>query len=276
MTDILNGAYEQLKKFSKQIHVPLYDLLLAIDIIFLSTKHSQSILSINKNTVIELYYTIYKPSIVLAIFMLCIPIIIISIRSKSSDFFFVRNDSDGQSRGYVREVGAGRYLKIIHLYFHQLWILVFSLLVMAGAFTFSNIFSSYLTLFLFLCNSSESLFLIGVSLFYVEYQELYPGKEIKISNYETYTLMTESKNKNLKIIKSDDLNNPIYYLVQINPTRPDKGIIVMCSKNYFEVKEGFNNNAILIKDMFTPVVSSHVPKSVLEDSSRYSMNQDEK
>lgn len=82
------------------------------------------------------------------------------------------------------------------------------------------------------------------------------------------------ESKNFKIIKGDDLNNPIYYLVQINPTRPSKGIIVMCLKKYSEIEEGFINNAKLIKNTYTPVVSSHVPK--IKNPSKYSMHHDEK
>lgn len=139
MAVFLNKAFEKLKKLSKQNRVSWYDVLLVIDIVVLYIK--LSFFNVDKNMLLKLYCGIYKPVVAFGIVIVWILVIFISTRTTPSKIFFVSNDLDGISRGHDQEVGAKRYLKIMHFYFHQLWIIIFTIFVMSGAFTLSTIFN---------------------------------------------------------------------------------------------------------------------------------------
>ena len=279
--DFSKEIFKGIKNILKQLHISLWDFLLLVDltILFFAKNYKKSIsFTINKTFLFKTYNFLYSWPLVTALMVIFILILLISITPEVSKFFGILEYPDNISRGYDQTIGASRFFTILIYFSHQLWIIIFSTLVLSGNFDFETLRScNFIQILLLIFNSLYSIFMLVYSLFYVEYPTKHIGNSITLSADSQYLILKH--HKDLIIIKNHKLDKPMYYLVKLNAFNSENGKIIDSSSTLTDIIYAFDNKAKLLDNPKDTVKGSEIPKSALKinhtDSMNYAKKNDE-
>ncbi|MCZ3760075.1 hypothetical protein L2026_09545 [Lactobacillus gasseri] len=274
--------FKLIEKFFNKINMSFIDIIFLLDLIILFLEKNNVIralifFNIKASPILRIYNFLFSCRVFVFALLLILPIACISFSSKFKRFFGVQNCTDGKVRGYCQEQGIKSYLKILYHYYHHLWIIGLTFLIFCGITPFLLFKNNFFNVILLIFNSLATIPLLLYSLFYVETQTNYFNRLIYLYPNSNYLILNQKKD--LSIVKENNLDLPLYFLVKLQKEGSKKGKIIDISHNLSDIVYAFEHSAYLLDENTPkePVTSNNVPISALnvdQNQSMYKPNND--